>query len=748
MTKRDLMRGCVWVCLFSAAALSARSSAQSSANEWTWMAGNGSGQQSGVYGTAGTPAAGNLPGSRVSATSWTDSGGNLWLFGGNGIDAGGNSGDLNDLWKYSPSTNQWEWMGGSSMITGIGQPGVYGMVGMPATGNIPGSRVNAAAWTDSSGMLWLFGGEGLVTASSGGWLNDLWQFNPSTNLWAWMGGSDTLDSACAASTSCAPAGVYGTLNTPSAQNVPGGRVGALAWSDSAGNLWLFGGFGSDAGNLIGDLNDLWEFSPSTGEWAWISGSSTLVGNNLGQPGDYGTLGTPAAGNTPGGRADAVTWTDSSGHLWLFGGSATEFNGPQNADLNDLWEFNPTAKQWAWMGGSSAVTCVPGNQGFCGQAGVYGTLGTAAATNIPGGRSNASSWTDKGGNFWLFGGDGFDANGIFGLLNDLWEFIPSQKTWAWVGGSSTIPGYDQDQAGVYGTLGVAASGNAPGGRSGAISWTDGIGNLWLFGGNTLNPNGFSLLLNDLWTYEPYPVTAMPAFSVATGNYNATQTVTISDPTPGSIIYYTTNGSMPTTSSTVYTGPITVSSTETLEAIATAPGDSVSAIATATYTILPSADFSLAASPTSLTVTAGQSGTTTISVTPANGFNAAVSFGCSGLPAGASCSFSPASVTPSATAASTTLTLTTSAAAAARSSRRNPFFPESMLAVAACCIGWRKRRWLQMLLIWTVSAAGLMLLSGCGSGGASKNPPPVTSTVTVTATAGSLQHTTTLLLTVNY
>jgi hypothetical protein len=59
--------------------------------------------------------------------------------------------------------------------------------------------------------------------------------------------------------------------------------------------------------------------------------------------------------------------------------------------------------------------------------------------------------------------------------------------------------------------------------------------------------------------------------------------ISDATAGATIYYTTNGTTPTTSSTVYSGAIPVASTETLEAIATATGYSTSAVATAAYTI---------------------------------------------------------------------------------------------------------------------------------------------------------------------
>jgi len=78
-------------------------------------------------------------------------------------------------------------------------------------------------------------------------------------------------------------------------------------------------------------------------------------------------------------------------------------------------------------------------------------------------------------------------------------------------------------------------------------------------------------------------ATPVISLATGTYAGAQTVTITDSTSGSKIYYTTNGTAPSTSSNLYSGSITVSSSETLEAMATATGDTQSATATAVYTI---------------------------------------------------------------------------------------------------------------------------------------------------------------------
>ena len=90
-------------------------------------------------------------------------------------------------------------------------------------------------------------------------------------------------------------------------------------------------------------------------------------------------------------------------------------------------------------------------------------------------------------------------------------------------------------------------------------------------------------------------AEPSFSVAPGTYHSLLTIAMADATAGAAIYYTTNGTTPTTASTPYTGPITINSTATISAIATASGYSSSAIATATYTIT-GASLPPAATPT--------------------------------------------------------------------------------------------------------------------------------------------------------
>src|SRR5580658_2092950 len=89
-----------------------------------------------------------------------------------------------------------------------------------------------------------------------------------------------------------------------------------------------------------------------------------------------------------------------------------------------------------------------------------------------------------------------------------------------------------------------------------------------------------------TFTVVPALA-PSFCTGTGTYHAPPTVTIVDGTSGSAIYYTTNGTTPTAGSTVYTAPITIGSTTTLEAIAVYPGGSPSAVSSATFTVVPAA-----------------------------------------------------------------------------------------------------------------------------------------------------------------
>ena len=108
---------------------------------------------------------------------------------------------------------------------------------------------------------------------------------------------------------------------------------------------------------------------------------------------------------------------------------------------------------------------------------------------------SSSWTDPSGELWLFGGYGYDAINA-GYLNDFWKYSPATNVWTWIKGDNTV-----DQVGVYGTQGMPAPSNKSGARTGSVSWTDGTGNLWLFGGYGFDGSTPGVL-NDLWKINSF------------------------------------------------------------------------------------------------------------------------------------------------------------------------------------------------------------------------------------------------------
>jgi len=490
-------------------------------NDWAWWFGS---TTEDAFGTVSLPpgeaADPNTPGGRDFAVTWTDASGQLWLYGGFGwpmktTPPAGWPGLLSDLWVWTgwPYGNQGgHWIPADLPIitpttgTPYADPTplqyedswpVYGTQGSgtacaatPACTK-PGARWGGATWTDAGGNLWMFGGQGIADDGYG-LLNDMWEFQPGvydlqitgtqvtgtgtyTGTWVWQAGSDLR-------------------NTASTGSFPGARWAPATWTDASGNVWMFGGQGYDVNGNLGLLNDLWEY---TGTWNLISGSLTA-----GQNGVYGTQGTAAAGNVPGGRQAAVLWTDHSGNVWLFGGfgldSVGTGSGPQTlgATLNDLWEYTPGTNQWTWVSGSNIAN----------QNGVYDTNQTGEdAKNVPGARWGAVGWTDSTGDPMLFGGWGYGSNLTLGtgFLNDIWEYDLSKGQWIWWKGST-----DVDQSGTYITQYQTLNyvNNIVGSRRGAARWLpDFLGYVWMFGGEGYDSsagNGPGLL-NDMWSYLPYP-----------------------------------------------------------------------------------------------------------------------------------------------------------------------------------------------------------------------------------------------------
>ncbi len=355
----------------------------------------------------------------------------------------------------------WGWIHGDSFTQSLGN---YGQQGVASPANKPRATHLAMTCTDAQGNLWMFGGAGFVPSTvTQIYLNDLWKYEPATNQWTWMRGTDNA----------------GSFNSPGKYSgpdaIPGARISGVMWPDNNGNLWLFGGNGYGEATNGGYLNDVWKFNIASNTWTWISGAKTVNA-----PAVYGPIDASSSSYTPGARYFCYSWKDASANIWILGGE----NSP-NGYLNDLWKYNIVTNEWTWVKGDNIGS----------QTGTYGTKGTPDIMNKPGAREAGVSWID-GNKLWLFGGYGFASGPLgFGRLNDVWVYDIQTKEWTWVHGENTT-----DQPGSYGTLGVPDPSNTPGARFSGVGWKDGCGSLLLFGGRPLDDGALYNFSNDLWEFN--------------------------------------------------------------------------------------------------------------------------------------------------------------------------------------------------------------------------------------------------------
>ena len=250
-----------------------------STNQWTWIKGSSAINSLASYGTQGVSSDVNVPGSRCNGVGWVDSNDNFWIFGGEGYtNSLSNFGNLNDLWKYNISTNQWTWIKGTSST---GDIGFFGTIGIANNNNNPSARNVSCGWIYNN-KLYLFGGN----ASTVGYIGDLWAYDINTNQWTWIKGSSTGSELP----------VYGTQGISNNNNVPGARAGECVWNNNTGELYLFGG--NKGSNMF--YSDLWKYNISTNQWTWLKGPNTT---NV--VGSYGTQGVSSSTNNPGARYKSV-----------------------------------------------------------------------------------------------------------------------------------------------------------------------------------------------------------------------------------------------------------------------------------------------------------------------------------------------------------------------------------------------------------------------------------------------------------
>jgi len=511
-------------------------------NNWTYMGGNMSqnpiNNSTGpiVYGQLGVAAASNNPANRSKATCWAE-GNYLYLFGGMI-----NSENGNDLWRYDLTTNMWTWIKGSNTFTSFGASyGVEGTIGIEDAMNRPCVR-SGAICTKVGNMVYLYGGyTGLVNTAS-----DLWRYNITTNNWTRLSGTFNLSLP-----------VFGSLNTYNANNKPGSLGSSDIWSQNGG-IFLFGGGYGDGGPTNNIYNTIWQFDTSLLQWRYINGAG--YANPKGR---YNYKNVTSSSNQPGARSGSLIWkldnnlyftggggltmsgsatladfwkynTNTSLWTWVGGSDNCSFtdmsyqqgvaninNRPAAGNYGARWTVNndvyifsrtfsasnaayntlPSSDQiWKYSNANNDWTLVRPMTADTTITPIYGTLGLADSQNTPGTRAGEAYWVYNN-KLYLFGGQSnhyitWTNDYADSLMNDLWEYDLATKKWRWIKGSNICT-----KNGTYGTVGVAAVANTPGGRMTPQFW-QANNKFYLMGGRGKGETGSTIgSLNDLWEYDP-------------------------------------------------------------------------------------------------------------------------------------------------------------------------------------------------------------------------------------------------------
>ena len=372
---------------------------------WTWIGGSDHKNQHTTL--DGSEA---YPGSRDGATSWLDSNATLWMFGGKGYGikrlSSANIPTLDEFWSFDIKTRHWNFhpfdnktsnslkpppcfgcvscsYKNKAVIFGPSRTFIFDMerkswTALPNNTVFPNPRSQAAHWCDTKkGVMWMFGG----AKSNNKKLHDFWKFSFKDLQWKEIKPKNNKSI------------------------IPGKCSKATTWMHPSGTLYMFGGScpGLPASHF-------WSYLPGTLQWTKLGGTA----DSTKCAGTYGRQGIASKKSYPGCREGAASWIDKQGNLWMFGGSGfdnfstTAFATP--GLLSDLWLYNTSRQQWAWVGGLSRAEGVP----------FFGEKGTADPRNIPGPRESAISFFYDN-QLWLFGGAGHDVKGFDGILNDLWMY---------------------------------------------------------------------------------------------------------------------------------------------------------------------------------------------------------------------------------------------------------------------------------------------------------------------------------------
>jgi hypothetical protein len=272
-------------------------------------------------------------------------------------------------------------------------------------------RHDAMCWYHKqTNSIWFYGG--VNTAASDVARYTLYRANITTNGtavtgWQLMQGAETED-----------------LVYPNATFPGGSAYGLATWTNPAGEFFMWGEIDPDLANQQVVHPTIWKLDPTTLIWTRFFASRRQTDDPMAGP-----IGVFDPSYSPRMRQGAAVAVTRDGLVWIYGGFYVYAGTDELMHAGDIWAFNISSMQWAYMGGPLL--------NFSGQAysdggtsKMFSALGRFHPNNIPAVRTMARMAEDESGNLWIMGG----GNGYYSveLSPDLCVFTAStSRQWACV-----------------------------------------------------------------------------------------------------------------------------------------------------------------------------------------------------------------------------------------------------------------------------------------------------------------------------
>ncbi|WP_329805743.1 DUF7619 domain-containing protein [Flavobacterium facile] len=376
---------------------------------------------------------------------------NIYLYGNDNLAY--NSGN-SSFWVYNLNIKQWKCLQDNNVATNFGTKGVFN------TTNTPGRRSQSITFVDNSGNLFLLGG------TYGGGTNDLWKYDISLNLWAWIGGYDNHAAGIV--------GNYGPIGVESSSYFPSSRIFSNPIVSNDGMIYIYGGHAPTFDGY--DRYDLWKYNPNNNSW-------TLLYKPTNNSQNIGIIGVEDTNNRPGCLLGYTSWFFDN-CLWYYGGSS-ENNTAVNSVQKKVWKFNLLTQKWTCVKDPNTIDAI------------YGQQNTSNIVNTPPSLIHMSNSVVHNNEAYFIGGYELGGNTTNelnrGHHGSLWKYNMLTNQWTWLKGKQLTK-----HPGFHGKKGIERSENLPSSRLNSFLLIENNA-LKLYGGNAFQANG-AINTQEFWNYN--------------------------------------------------------------------------------------------------------------------------------------------------------------------------------------------------------------------------------------------------------